>query len=57
VSFSSGLFRCPICRRAVCESCAVRRAGCAFCGDECAHAFFFGDDDEEAETSEADAEG
>ena len=50
-SFSYSLDRCPLCRRTVCESCAVRRGGCVFCGDLCAHAFFFGESDE-AEGSE-----
>jgi hypothetical protein len=46
------LNRCPLCHKTVCENCAVRRGGCVFCGDLCAHAFFFGesDDADEPET-------
>jgi hypothetical protein len=31
----------------VCDNCAVRRGGVAFCGAACAHLFFFGESDEE----------
>jgi hypothetical protein len=34
--------RCPTCRRSVCETCAIRMGGSVFCGSPCAHAFFFG---------------
>ncbi len=33
---------CPMCRKAVCDRCAVRMGGNTFCGTPCAHAFFFG---------------
>ena len=46
-SFSFSLTRCQNCHKQVCESCTVRRGG-AFCGDHCAHVFFFGGDDEDA---------
>ncbi|PYQ65912.1 MAG: hypothetical protein DMF54_09645 [Acidobacteria bacterium] len=46
-AFSYSLTRCPLCHRTVCDSCAVRRGGCIFCGDLCAHAFFFGESDDE----------
>jgi len=55
-TFAYSLNRCPACHRTFCESCSVRRGGCAFCGVGCAHAFFFGDADEETETSESQAE-
>ncbi len=45
-SFSYSLNRCPLCHKTVCEGCSVRRGGCVFCGDLCAHAFFFGDSDD-----------
>lgn len=40
--FPYALPRDPICRKSVCESCAVRMGGSTFCGTECSHAFFFG---------------
>lgn len=51
-TFGYALNRCPLCHKTVCENCAVRRGGCVFCGDLCAHAFFFGesDDADEPET-------
>jgi hypothetical protein len=55
-AFSYSLSRCPLCHRTVCDSCAVRRGGCVFCGTECAHAFFFGESDEDSETPEAQRE-
>jgi hypothetical protein len=55
-AFSYNLTRCPLCHRTVCDSCAVRRGGCVFCGDLCAHAFFFGESDEDSETPEAQRE-
>ena len=45
-TFSYSLNRCPLCHKTVCEGCSVRRGGCVFCGDLCAHAFFFGESDE-----------
>ena len=33
---------CPICKKAVCETCAFRMGGSIFCGSPCANAFFFG---------------
>ena len=50
--FSFGLPRCTICRKRFCDSCGVRRGGALFCGNLCAHAFYFGDSDEDTETSE-----
>jgi hypothetical protein len=38
--------RCPICRRPICDDCVVRMGGSSFCSTECAHAFFFGGEDE-----------
>jgi hypothetical protein len=38
--------RCPICRKSVCDGCSVRMGGNAFSSTECAHAFFFGGEDE-----------
>jgi hypothetical protein len=54
-SFSYSLDRCPLCHRTVCEGCSVRRGGCVFCGDLCAHAFFFGEADD-ADSSEFQVE-
>ena len=43
--------RCPICKKAVCETCSVRMGGNVFCGKACANAFFFGgQEDVEDET-------
>ena len=53
-SFSYSLNRCPLCHRTVCEGCAVRRGGCVFCGDGCAHAFFFGESDEDGSESQVE---
>jgi hypothetical protein len=53
-TFSFGLMRCTICRKTFCDSCGVRRGGALFCGNMCAHAFYFGDSDEDTETSEGD---
>ena len=36
----------PICFTRVCEACAQRQYGRAFCSRLCANQFFFGDDDE-----------
>ena len=44
--FMFALPRCPICHRSVCDSCSVRMGGNAFSSTECAHAFFFGGEDE-----------
>ena len=44
--FPYSLPRCPICHKSVCEDCAVRRGGSAFCGTNCAHAFFSGGEDD-----------
>jgi hypothetical protein len=52
--FSYGLMRCSVCRKVFCDSCGVRRGGARFCGNLCAHAFYFGDSDEDEETSEDD---
>jgi hypothetical protein len=41
------LARCPLCHRSFCESCEMRRGGLVFCGAGCAHAFFYGEADEE----------
>ncbi len=45
-SSSYALPRCPICHKSVCDGCAVRMGGNTFCGTDCSHAFFFGDEDE-----------
>ena len=45
-AFSYSLNRCALCHKTVCETCSVRRGGCVFCGDLCAHAFFFGESDD-----------
>jgi hypothetical protein len=42
----SRLGKCPICFKWVCDNCAVRTFGRAFCSKKCADQFFFGDDDE-----------
>lgn len=46
--------RCSVCRKTFCDSCGVRRGGALFCGSLCAHAFYFGESDEESEISEDD---
>jgi hypothetical protein len=46
--------RCPSCRKTFCDGCGVRRGGAHFCGQLCAHAFYFGESDEETETPESD---
>ena len=46
LEFEYALPRCPICHKSVCDGCALRRGGSTFCGTDCAHAFFFGGDDE-----------
>ena len=38
--------RCRLCRKSVCNSCAVRMGGSVFCGRGCAHAFLFGGQEE-----------
>ncbi len=43
---------CPICKKAVCDTCAVRMGGSIFCTSACAHAFFFGDQDEVEDESD-----
>jgi len=54
--FPYALPRCPICHKSVCEACAIRMGGSTFCGTDCAHAFFFGGDDEIAELDAPGAE-
>jgi hypothetical protein len=48
-----GLPRCSFCHKTFCTSCSFRVGGCAFCGKECGHAFFFvGEEDvDEGETA------
>jgi hypothetical protein len=46
-TFGFSLSRCPLCKLTFCESCANRRGGLSFCGVACAHAFYFGESDEE----------
>ena len=41
------LNKCPICFKWVCDNCAVRSFGRAFCQRKCADAFFWGDEDED----------
>ena len=41
------LHKCPICFKWVCENCAVRSYGRAFCERKCAEQFFWGDDEDE----------
>jgi len=41
------LHKCPICFKWVCENCAVRSYGRAFCQRKCAEQFFWGDDGDE----------
>ncbi len=53
LEFLFALPRCPICHKSVCDGCAKRMGGSTFCGTECAHAFFFGGDEE---ISEAEAD-
>ena len=53
LEFLFALPRCPICHKSVCDGCAKRMGGSTFCGTECAHAFFFGGDEEMSE-AEAD---
>lgn len=50
--FPYALPRCPICHKSVCESCAVRMGGSTFCGSACAHAFFFGGQDDVEDESD-----
>jgi endogenous inhibitor of DNA gyrase (YacG/DUF329 family) len=40
------LNKCPICFKLVCQDCAKREYGRAFCSQRCADSFFFGEDDE-----------
>ena len=40
------LNKCPICFKWVCDDCAIRSYGRAFCSRRCSDQFFFGDDDE-----------
>ena len=40
------LFKCPICFKSACDSCANRAFGRVFCSKRCADLFFFGDDDD-----------
>jgi hypothetical protein len=51
--YAYALPRCPVCRRPVCDECAHRMGGNVFCSTECAHAFFFGGE-EEIDEAEAD---
>ena len=51
--FPFALPRCPICHKPVCDACAKRMGGSTFCSTDCAHAFFFGGEDE---ISEAEAD-
>ena len=53
--FAFALPRCPICRKSVCDECAVRMGGSTFSSTECAHAFFFGGEDEVPGESEGDS--
>jgi endogenous inhibitor of DNA gyrase (YacG/DUF329 family) len=39
--------KCPSCNRYVCENCRYSASGRHFCSSQCAHFYFF--DDEEAE--------
>jgi len=48
--------RCPICHKAICDECAVRMGGASFCGADCAHAFFFGGDEEVDESRVSESE-
>lgn len=41
------LHKCPICFKWVCDNCAVRSYGRAFCQRKCADQFFWGDEDDE----------
>jgi hypothetical protein len=50
-SFPFGLPRCLTCHKPVCADCVVRMAGSVFCGRVCAHAFFFGGDEDADEGS------
>jgi hypothetical protein len=54
--FAFSLPRCPICHRAVCDSCSFRMGGSVFCSRTCGHAFFYGGDEEiqEGDASETD---
>ncbi len=54
LEFLFALPRCPICHKSVCDGCAKRMGGSTFCGTECAHAFFFGGDEDISE-AEADS--
>jgi len=44
--------RCQTCRKSVCDGCAVRMGGNVFCGKPCAHAFFFGGQDDVEDESD-----
>lgn len=44
--FPYGLPLCQTCRKPACEICVVRMGGNIFCGKPCAHAFFFGGQDD-----------
>jgi hypothetical protein len=46
LEFLYALPRCPICHKSVCDACAKRMGGNTFCGTDCSHAFFFGEEDE-----------
>ena len=37
---------CQTCRKLICETCVVRMGGGTFCSKPCAHAFFFGGQDD-----------
>jgi hypothetical protein len=40
------LYKCPICFKSACDSCANRAFGRVFCSRRCADLFFFGDDED-----------
>ncbi len=44
--FLFSLPRCGFCHKAVCGSCAARMGGSVFCGKSCAHAFFYGGEED-----------
>ncbi len=44
--FGFSLQRCGVCRKPVCADCLVRMSGGVFCGRICAHAFFYGGDED-----------
>jgi hypothetical protein len=54
-TFGFSLALCSLCHHTVCDNCVARRGGIVFCGAACAHAFFFGEADEE-DSPESEAE-